>query len=211
VCVDYELTNFDHELTHDSRVLIPLVLRAQNLSQQAQNHALRLFTTPWSPPGWMKTNGKMTSSANPGLKAEPAIHKYGGFPLLFVISDFRCTLLCRYRAWALYISYYISAYARKGINFWGLTVQNEPEFNAPWEACIYTPEQQRDFIKNFLGPTIKERHGDAVNIMIYDHNKDHIVRWASTIFSDPEAAQFVWGTGISLVVLCRVVCASSYC
>lgn len=30
--------------------------------------------------------------------------------------------------------------------------------------------------------------------MIYDHNKDHIVNWAKTIYSDSTASQYVSGT-----------------
>lgn len=90
----------------------------------------------------------------------------------------------------------------------GLTVQNEPEFAAPWEACVYDPEvpvirikflrevqqQERDFVKNYLGPRLQQDHPN-VTLMIYDHNKDHIVDWVKTIFSDPEAAKYVKGTG----------------
>lgn len=60
---------------------------------------------------------------------------------------------------------------------------------------MYTAAEERDFLKNYLGPVLKKDHPD-VKIMIFDHNKDHVVDWATTILSDPEAAQYVWGTGI---------------
>jgi len=98
-----------------------------------------------------------------------------------------------FSSWVLYYSKFLTAYHGQGIDFWGMTVQNEPEFAAPWEACVYHPEQERDFLKNYLGPVIARDHPD-VNIMIYDHNKDHVVTWAQTILSDPDAAKYVWGT-----------------
>jgi len=72
-------------------------------------------------------------------------------------------------------------------------VQNEPENAGSWESCVYSAEQERDFVKTYLGPQIKKDHPE-VKIMIFDHNKDHMVTWAKTILSDPQASQYVWGT-----------------
>jgi len=64
-----------------------------------------------------------------------------------------------------------------------------------WESCIYTAEEERDFLKNYLGPTLeKEGLGDK-NIIVWDHNRDLLFQRASTILNDPEAAKYVWGTG----------------
>jgi glucosylceramidase len=78
--------------------------------------------------------------------------------------------------WALYYSKFITAYKQLGVSIWGLTVQNEPEFAAPWEACVYTPEYERDFVKKFLGPQIKADHPEVL-IMGYDHNRDDLYTW----------------------------------
>jgi len=72
--------------------------------------------------------------------------------------------------------------------------QNEPEFAAPYEACCFNAEDQRDFLKNYLGPQLRKDHPD-LTIMIYDHNKDHVDDWVRTIFTDPVAASFADGTG----------------
>ena len=55
-----------------------------------------------------------------------------------------------------------------------VTVQNEPEFPAPWEACSYTPETESDFVAYHLGPQLEKDHPD-VRIFMFDHNKDHMV------------------------------------
>jgi glucosylceramidase len=39
-------------------------------------------------------------------------------------------------AWALFFSKFISAYNALGFNIWGITIQNEPEFDAPWGVCV---------------------------------------------------------------------------
>ncbi len=59
-------------------------------------------------------------------------------------------------------------------------------------ACVYTAQGQRDFVKFYLGPQMRRDHPD-VNIMIYDHNRDFIARWAIAILSDAEAVKYVDG------------------
>jgi len=51
----------------------------------------------------------------------------------------------------------------------------------------------RDFIRDYLGPQLKTDH-PQVQIMLYDHNKDNIVNWVKTVFSDPVAAKYADGT-----------------
>lgn len=68
------------------------------------------------------------------------------------------------------------------VHYRGMTVQNEPEYAAPWEACAYTAEQERDFIRDFLGPQMAADH-PGFNLVVYDHNKDHIHHWANVTFS----------------------------
>eukprot|EP01113_Clastostelium_recurvatum_P031209 TRINITY_DN3875_c0_g1_i1.p1 TRINITY_DN3875_c0_g1~~TRINITY_DN3875_c0_g1_i1.p1 ORF type:complete len:496 (+),score=90.58 TRINITY_DN3875_c0_g1_i1:78-1490(+) len=161
---DWNLVNFT--IARDKLYIIPMVRAAMAKS----SIPLNLYLTPWSPPGWMKSNGQMNTSLKPGLIQSTQV----------------------FQAWALHFSKFISAYKNEGISFWGLTVQNEPEAAQQFESCVYNPEQERDFLKNFLGPRIKQDHPD-IKIMIYDHNKDHIVTWVSTILSDPVAAPFVSG------------------
>lgn len=78
------------------------------------------------------------------------------------------------------------------------------EYAAPYEACVYTAEYERDFIKHYLGPLMKSTHPD-VNIMIYDHNRDHVHLWAQTIYSDQEAAKYVGKFTIITMFLTNII------
>jgi O-glycosyl hydrolase len=99
-----------------------------------------------------------------------------------------------HQAWADYFVKFADAYKAAGFPLWGFTMQNEPGTNwLTYESMNMTPETQRDFLKTFLGPTLHKAHPE-LNILIYDHNKDKIVEWANTIFSDPDASQYAWGT-----------------
>ena len=166
----YDEVDGDVALTHfsidrDRQALIPMIKSAMELA----GGALKLFASPWSPPAWMKTSGEM----NHGGKLKP-----------------------EYRdAWAHYYCRYIREYEKAGIPIWGLSVQNEPLAIQTWDSCIYTGEEERDFVRDHLGPTL-EREGLAdVNLIIWDHNRDLLYERAKAVLDDPEAARYVWGTG----------------
>ncbi|HWZ22235.1 MAG TPA: glycoside hydrolase family 30 protein, partial [Cytophagaceae bacterium] len=100
-----------------------------------------------------------------------------------------------YQSWALYFTKFIKAYEAENIPVWGMTIQNEPMAVQIWESCIYTSEEERDFLKKYLGPTMeKEGLGDK-KIVVWDHNRDLMNQRANTIFDDPEAAKYAWGIG----------------
>ncbi len=152
-------------IDHDRTLILPLVKEAS----AKRGCDLQILASPWSPPGWMKTNKQM----NQGGKLLP---EYFG-------------------AWATYYAKFIEAYEEAGVPIWGITVQNEPAAAQTWDSCIYTAEEERDFIKDHLGPTLeKAGYGDK-KILIWDHNRDVMVQRAKRILEDSEAAKYVWGTG----------------
>ena len=150
---------------HDKRFRIPLIRQARATARGN----LTLFASPWSPPAFMKTNGDMLH----GGKLRPEMRG----------------------AWADYYTRFIKAYAREGIPIWGITIQNEPMATQTWESCIYTAEEERDFLKSHLGPTMKRAGLSDVKIIAWDHNRDLIYQRVSTILADPDAAKYVWGIG----------------
>jgi len=100
-----------------------------------------------------------------------------------------------HQSWANYYTKFIKAYQREGVPIWGVSIQNEPMATQKWESCIYTAEEERDFLKNYLGPTLKREGLADKKVIAWDHNRDLIYQRASTILSDPQAAKFVWGIG----------------
>ena len=152
-------------VAHDRQYRIPLIKRAM----AATGGKLTLFASPWSPPAFMKTNHDMLH----GGKLRP---------------EFR-------QSWANYYAKFIKAYAQEGIPVWGISIQNEPMATQTWESCIYSAEDERDFLKNFLGPTMKREGLGDRKIIVWDHNRDLIYQRVSTILNDPKAARYVWGIG----------------
>lgn len=150
---------------HDEKYRIPFIKQAID----AAGGKLTLFASPWSPPAWMKDNHDVL---------------HGG------------KLLPEYRqTWANYYVQFVRAYEKEGIPVWGLTVQNEPMAKQTWESCIFTAEEERDFIKEYLGPTLQKEGLSEKKLIAWDHNRDLIFQRASTILDDVEAANYVWGIG----------------
>ena len=162
---DEDKTLKTFNIDHDKQFRIPLIKKATAMA----GGSLPLYVSPWSPPAFMKSNKNMRK----------------GGKLLPEFND----------AWALYYAKFIKAYESENIPIWGLTIQNEPMATQRWESCIYTAEEERDFLKNHLGPTLeKEGLGDK-KIIVWDHNRDLINHRANTIFDDPEASKYAWGIG----------------
>ncbi len=159
---DVELKDFT--LAHDRQWLIPLIRDAFHTSARP----IRLFASPWSPPAWMKTTGRM----NDGGALKPEYRE----------------------VWARYFARWIKEYEAEGIPIWGVSIQNEPEAKTAWDNCLYTHEEERDFLK-ILGPTLEQEGLGRIKIIVWDHNKDHMIERADTILSDPEAARWAWGVG----------------
>ena len=134
----------------------------------ATSGKIAFYVSPWSPPAFMKDNKNMLRGGK-------------------LLPEFR-------QAWANYYVKYIQALEKEGVPVWGLSVQNEPMAVQTWESCIYTAEEERDFLKNHLGPTIRKELGDK-KIIVWDHNRDLMKQRADVIYSDPEAAKYAWGTG----------------
>ncbi len=97
-------------------------------------------------------------------------------------------------AWARYYVRYIQEFEREGLPIWGLTVQNEPMADQMWESCIYTGEEERDFIRDYLGPALEQAGlAGRVKLLIWDHNRDRLFERAKTVYDDPAASRYVWG------------------
>jgi glucosylceramidase len=152
-------------IAHDEQYKIPLLVQAL----KAADRPVRLFASPWSPPAWMKDNNSL-------LRGGKLLEQYK-------------------HAWAKHYLKFIGAYEKQGLPIWGISVQNEPMAVQKWESCIFTAEDERDFIKKYLGPELEKSSHKGTKLIAWDHNRDLIYQRASTILNDPEAAQYVWGIG----------------
>jgi len=152
-------------IDHDKKFKIPLIKKAI----ETAGGTFTLYASPWSPPAFMKDSKNMLKGGK-------------------LLPEF-------YQPWANYYVKFITSYQKEGIPVWGITVQNEPMATQIWESCIYTAEEERDFVKNFLGPTLSKAGLADKKITVWDHNRDLMTQRATTILDDPEANKYVWGVG----------------
>jgi glucosylceramidase len=152
-------------IDHDKKYRIPMIKQAI----QVAGGELTTYASPWSAPAFMKDTNHM-------LQGGKLLPEYAN-------------------AWATYYTKFIKAYEKEGIPIWGLTIQNEPMAKQTWESMIYSAEDERDFLKNHLGPVMEKAGLGDKKIIVWDHNRDLINHRVNTILEDPEAAKYVWGVG----------------
>ncbi len=165
------VTEGDNELKsfnvdHDKQFRIPMIKKAIEYA----GGKLPLFASPWSPPAFMKSNNDVL---------------HGGK----LLPEF-------FQPWANYYVKFIKAYEAEGIPIFAVSVQNEPMAVQTWESCVYTAEEERDFLKNYLGPTFEKSGMKDKKIIVWDHNRDLLAHRAAVILEDKQAAKYAWGIGI---------------
>lgn len=149
---DVALEHFS--IDRDRAYVIPMIKEIL-----AVNLDLYLFASPWSPPGWMKTNGRMC----------------GGY-----MRD-------KYVAcYADYIIKFLEAYEECGIHVSAITPQNEPETqqHGQMPACIWHPDIEARFV-SVLRRKLDEKGMDT-EIWMYDYNFDNVERVKASL-DDHEA------------------------
>lgn len=141
---------------------------------QSLNPNLKFLASPWSPPKFMKSNKMLV---------------LGG------------KLLDKYKkTWAEYIVKYIKSYENNGIKIDYITVQNEPNAIQIWESCLYSPQEEKDFIINYLFPTF-QANNITTKILIWDHNKEKLFNRAFAELTNNKSLEaisgiaFHWYTG----------------
>src|SRR6202035_3083122 len=148
---DPELSKFSVE--HDRAYILPSLRSARQV-----NPGLFLFSSPWSPPGWMKAGGTMLGGS--------MRKKY-------------------FAPYAEYFVKFLQGYSAEGVKIDAVTVQNEVDTDQDGRmpAALWGQEYEIEFVKKFLGPAF-ERAGLDTKIWILDHNYDLMGR-AMDELNDP--------------------------
>jgi glucosylceramidase len=156
---DFNLDKFD--LGHDRKDVIPVLKEILKTAP-----GLKILASPWSPPVWMKTNGKVKAGS---LKPE-----------------------C-FEVYSRYFVMYIQEMKKEGINIDAITVQNEPLSANNTPSMRMSAAEQAEFIKKYLGPAF-EKAAIMTKIVLFDHNLDR-PDFPLSILSDPDASKYADGSG----------------
>lgn len=138
--IDIEQNNFS--INHDLESILPLTKQAKEI-----NPKLKVFASPWSAPGWMKTSGEM--------RAGSLIPEY-------------------YESYAKYFVKFIEEYKKQGIDVYAVTPQNEPLYEPThYPSMKFLAHEEAKFVSENLKPAFKAA-SIQTKILGYDHNWDRI-------------------------------------
>ncbi len=156
---DPDLKKFSIE--HDRGYILPTLRAARGV-----NPDLYLFSSPWSPPGWMKSGGSMLGGS---MRKE------------------------YFASYAEYFVKFLQGYSADGVKINAVTIQNEVDTdqNGRMPAALWGQEYEIEFVKKFLGPAFEKASLDT-RIWILDHNYN---LWGRAIdeLSDPDVNKYVDG------------------
>lgn len=171
---DDELKTFD--IGHDRKEILPMIADAakaykkRHINAEEKEAGIRFLMSPWSPPAFMKTNGEMNHGGS--LKKE------------------------YYGAWAKYFVKFIREYRKEGVDIRWLTVQNEPMAVQTWDSCVYTPEEESLFVRDYLGPTLEGAGLSDIGIFVWDHNKEEAYKRFAEVVADERTRKYVAGEAV---------------
>jgi glucosylceramidase len=174
-------------IAHDRQYIIPALKDALRL-----NPEIRILGTPWSAPAWMKTNGRLLGISHADKAAG---------------STCKLKPDC-FDAYADYFVKFIEQYRAEGIEIWGVTLQNEPQFDYANYPCMRMNEDDQIRLVTLLGPKLAARELKT-KIFVHDHNwalhpgdrqviggdaKMDPVESVTRILSDPTAGKYIAGS-----------------
>lgn len=138
--IDVDQNNFS--INHDLESILPLTKNAI-----AINSNIKIFASPWSAPGWMKTSGEMRTGS--------------------LIPDY-------YESYAKYFVKFIEEYRKHGVNIYAVTPQNEPLYEPKhYPSMKFLAHEEAKFVSENLKPAFNQA-GIQTKILGYDHNWDRI-------------------------------------
>lgn len=127
-------------------------------AQKVYGDDLDIMLTPWSPPAYMKTN----QDRNHGGRLKEEYKKI----------------------WAEYICRYIKEYRERGYKVKRISLQNEPKAVQSWDSCIYTAVEEKEFLRDYMWPSLQENGLTDIEVFIWDHNKERAFERACIIIDE---------------------------
>src|ERR1039458_4082511 len=117
----YETSSWDYELANGQEAV-------------ANNPNAIVFASPWTPPASMKTS----STSQPYSSCSEGAGYCGGY--LHPTS---------YAAYSTFLEDFVNFFnTNAGFNLYAISMQNEPDFNATYESCLWSPQQMDTWVAN---------------------------------------------------------------
>ena len=180
---DPDLATFS--IDRDRKYVLPMLKKAIEISAEP----ISVLMSPWSPPYQWKTAPKIA-------KNDAAVYGAMGMPVPEEIPQRNHGGSLKpeyYGSWAEYVVKYLQAYLDEGIPVTMLSLQNETVAATTWDSCVWTPEESKTYLKDYLYPEMKKAGlTDKIGIFIWDHNKERMIEHVLTVL-DEETMDMVAG------------------
>ena len=171
---DFQLKYFNIE--HDKENVIKLIKMAQRWQPQ-----MTFWVSPWSPPAWMKINHDYpvcSSEWNTQPKEKDYLlfddggqpdpnemqflgERNGKFPRKLATQNYFIQDSRYLQTYANMFCKFIDLYAAENIPIDMVMYQNEAYSYTPYPGCAWTAEGTIRFNKDYLSPTLKEKHPEV--------------------------------------------------
>ncbi|HTC20883.1 MAG TPA: hypothetical protein VK859_08545, partial [bacterium] len=147
------------------------------------NPNVKVFGSEWSPPAKWKNNNNVdgnntgNDNGNPGTNTDQ-----------INTADFS--------NYAAYQTSFVTACKNTyGFTLTALSVQNEPDYDPSYDACLWSPANFDTYIKSYLGPDLQAAGFGTSIIMMPESFADNLTLSATTM-GDSAAASFVGFIGM---------------
>jgi glucosylceramidase len=164
---DYAMNNFS--LRNDSLMNIAFVKAAM-----AANPNIMIYASPWTPPGWMKTNNSWQGGNNPTINKNAQT----------------------WTAYALYFSKFVKGWKQAGIPVNIVYPQNEPGYNSTGHpSCAWSGAELKNWVRDYLYPKFV---ADTIGAQIW-MGTFHLSYYGNDIqptLDDAQARTMVTGIGV---------------
>ena len=170
----------DFSIERDKMYTIPFIKEAMKYQDD-----FTLFASPWSPPTWMKTK-----------KA----YNFGRIRMEKNVLN----------SYAKYFVKFVEMYKEQGLNISQVHIQNEPMADQKFPSCLWSGEDMKEFISNYIGPEFEKSklnteiwlgtiNGPFIDFMMKGFSapfSEFYDQFANTILSDPNTRKFISGVGL---------------
>lgn len=133
------------------------------------NPNILIWSTEWSPPAKYKNNNNVDGKGDNNTFNNTAANSQG-------YADYL-------------VNYVKTIKTTYGVDLWGVSPQNEPDYNTTYESCLWTAAQFNDFIKNYLGPSIKTA-GLSTKIIMPESLNDNL-SYSATAMADATTKAYI--------------------
>ena len=184
---DNTMTSFS--ITRDSQYILPYVKAALAVKPD-----IRLWSSPWTPPTWMKTGPFQAGASGSPFD--------GGN-----MTDSDSVL----KANAQYFVKFVQAYAEQGITIEAVAPQNEPSYGENYPSCLWTPALFTKFVGQYLGPAFDTAAVSAkimLGTMSKNSSGDELI--VSAVMADAAAKKYIKLLGYQWTMKANVAAAKAY-